>query len=508
MNTTDDFLLKSDYYQINSAGNPSKLVFKPYEDQEVKGGAYGRVFKAQRCFSNNPPSNVALKLFINTYMNEPMKMDSMVLKQETKGIKAISEIIINHNSELDFIAKPQAPEPFLVKTDDGIECYAIDFSPWINENTLEKLIEEWNTNWYPNSKAPTERIQQACLIIESILDRFIVLHKYGIVHRDIHVGNLAFDETNLGLWVFDYSLTRSEFLLSEDGQSTTTGVGPIGFGGRSADWLRGQFQNEKLIVTPQQSDLYAIGNVADSLLCGELSPGSVNDVPETRIDRLLRLGIPVHLAWWVAKMTSLHISDLPRPESCEEALTLFHEVKSGRISPEFIPTSEDVQKWIDMWRTKPDDFKMRKAANEGREDVLFYLILIGVEVDAKNVALFEATAKGDVKMIDWLVTHGADVNAKNKDGRTAMHIAVDREKSESIKWLKENGADIDAKDTKEGFTPFLTAVRLDNIRIMACLKINGADINIKDNKNRTPMDIAKQYDCKKAIEWLKTHWKP
>ena len=485
----------SDYHQINPDGNGVVVIYKPYDDQRVEEGGYGAVFKAQKISSDGHLSDVALKLFIDPEDGKPMKEGSRALGQETKGNIAIYEK--KHRSEMDCVAKPLAPKPFCVKSNTGIEYFAMDYSPWIEEGTLEKLIKKWNEK----SETPEERIQRACFIIELMLDRFIGLHNLEIVHRDIHVGNLAYNENSKKFWVFDYSLTRFEPLLPELGQSSTGGV-PIGVYGRARDWLRvRQKDGKQPIVTPQQSDLYAIGNVAHSLLANESWPGLPDELrpgknnverPMDRIDRLMRLGVPVHLSWWVAKMTSLHINDLPRPKSCKEALMLFREAKSGRISPEFIPTTEEMQKWLDIQiiehgsTTKRGLSLMHLATKEGREDVLFYLVLRGNDANAKdnegNTPLFEAAAIGHETLIDWLVKYGADVNAKNIVGRTALHVAANRNKLDCAMRLKANGADINAKDN-QGFTPYRIAETYGVRRIMAYLEGEGADIISKNDDN-------------------------
>ena len=274
----------SEYYQIDSAGNPTPVVYKPDSDQEGGEGGYGTVFKAQKISSNGHLSEVALKLFIDPKTKKPLMKDSKKLKQEAKGNEAIYDIV---SSEIDCVVKPLSSELFCVKDCHENVYFAMDY-PWIEGGTLVKLINEWGKKWDSKTKVPKERIQQTCLIVKSILKIFINIHFYKRVHRDIHIGNLAFNEKTNQLWVFDYSLTRSEPSLPELGKSSTKGA-PIGYPERARDWLRGHrkpvagiptlrdlIEKGEPIVSPQQSDIYAIGNVADSLLTGELTAFSVH----------------------------------------------------------------------------------------------------------------------------------------------------------------------------------------------------------------------------------------
>ncbi|MGB7209617.1 MAG: ankyrin repeat domain-containing protein, partial [Pyrinomonadaceae bacterium] len=48
----------------------------------------------------------------------------------------------------------------------------------------------------------------------------------------------------------------------------------------------------------------------------------------------------------------------------------------------------------------------------------------------------------DAEMMRLLISHGANPNAKNKTGRTALMIAAEHGSSETVRALLENGADV------------------------------------------------------------------
>lgn len=58
--------------------------------------------------------------------------------------------------------------------------------------------------------------------------------------------------------------------------------------------------------------------------------------------------------------------------------------------------------------------------------------------------LFRAAHEGNVKMIERLVKDGADVNARDRRGRTPIHVAAFASEDEALRALAKAGADINA----------------------------------------------------------------
>lgn len=90
---------------------------------------------------------------------------------------------------------------------------------------------------------------------------------------------------------------------------------------------------------------------------------------------------------------------------------------------------------------------------------------------------------GSKKIVGFLLTQGADVNAKSASGTTPLHVAVLRGHRAVTKLLMARGAEVNARDNG-GFTPLHY---VDKKRIAALLLKAGADANARSNDGQTPV---------------------
>lgn len=100
-------------------------------------------------------------------------------------------------------------------------------------------------------------------------------------------------------------------------------------------------------------------------------------------------------------------------------------------------------------------------------------------------ALMSATRKNP-GAIDLLLEAGADINARDKDGQTALIYA---EKLEVLRRLLDAGADIDARDNN-GATLLMLKAQFGSPEFVDALLEAGAYINARDNSRHTPLMYA------------------
>jgi len=90
-----------------------------------------------------------------------------------------------------------------------------------------------------------------------------------------------------------------------------------------------------------------------------------------------------------------------------------------------------------------------------------------------------------------LIASGCRVNAVNRDGETALHVAATyiNDSSDIVTLLLKAGANVDARD-KRARTPLLSAARSGKFQTARLLLDSGADIQAKDAEGHTAMDLA------------------
>ena len=110
---------------------------------------------------------------------------------------------------------------------------------------------------------------------------------------------------------------------------------------------------------------------------------------------------------------------------------------------------------------------------------------------APETPLADAAMRGDVEMVRSLLEAGADLDAPQGDGMTALHWAAERGDQEIAKLLISAGADMEAGTRIGGYTPLHLASKGGHAAVAAVLLEAGGDANaLTGSSAATPLHLA------------------
>ncbi len=132
------------------------------------------------------------------------------------------------------------------------------------------------------------------------------------------------------------------------------------------------------------------------------------------------------------------------------------------------------------------------------------LLQKGADPNAKNKLGETAIlwCSHDIEKTNLLLKYKADVNSKTTDGNTAFLAAcVGNNQSEMIKLLLKHGADPNLVNNKKATSLMRVAIYGDTVTARILLD-RGVDINAKNNDDETALVVAIRSDNKEMMYWL------
>ena len=132
------------------------------------------------------------------------------------------------------------------------------------------------------------------------------------------------------------------------------------------------------------------------------------------------------------------------------------------------------------------------------------LLDYGADINKQNyrgeTAIYYAIYHKQKKMIDFLLKNGADIRIDNTWEPFILRMIV-RKDIEFAEFLLERGANIDAQN-KDGRSALHYAVSERQTDVVKFLLKNGANKNVSNNKGDTPLELAKKLTRKEIIKLL------
>ena len=150
----------------------------------------------------------------------------------------------------------------------------------------------------------------------------------------------------------------------------------------------------------------------------------------------------------------------------------------------------------------------------GGDEVTNYLIEKGADLNAVNsegnTALMLAIGRNNGKAVTQLLAHGASIDSLNKDRQSALHLAAAGVRSKFVAALLTakpsagTGVDVNGLDAK-GRTPLMLAADNEGFvpdEVMQILLSNGAKIDAQDPEGNTALLISTRVGSLAGVEFL------
>jgi len=141
------------------------------------------------------------------------------------------------------------------------------------------------------------------------------------------------------------------------------------------------------------------------------------------------------------------------------------------------------------------------AASFGDLDLLKLFVTKNAKIDGRlaesqSTTLMTAIGYGASKeVLNYLIDHGASIDAKSEYGKSALEIAVGAGSRDAVEVLIKRGADYKQPISSGGGNTLihLAAISPDSGPLEYLLSIKGTDPNIKNKEGETPLHMAAEY---------------
>jgi ankyrin repeat protein len=170
--------------------------------------------------------------------------------------------------------------------------------------------------------------------------------------------------------------------------------------------------------------------------------------------------------------------------------------------------------WTRPWHPKsPPEARatpLHYATFCGMPDVATFLIVeLSQEVNARGfdnneTSLHTTSRRGDVELAQVLLEHGAEIQARDRRGRTPILLASQSRHVELAQVLLEHGAETEARDI-DGRTPILIASDKGHVVLVQLLLKHGAETEARDNDGCTLILLASDHGHVELVQLLLKH---
>jgi ankyrin repeat protein len=145
------------------------------------------------------------------------------------------------------------------------------------------------------------------------------------------------------------------------------------------------------------------------------------------------------------------------------------------------------------------------AAREGNVDIINYLVSEGANVNSRNIAdetpIHLAANSGNLDVVIQLISNGANINVKDSIGNTPLHDAAENDHIQIVKYLISQKAEINTQNNGHQ-SPLHEAVEFDKVEMSKLLVSEGANVNTQDEDRRSPLHAAVVNENLELVKYL------
>ena len=155
-------------------------------------------------------------------------------------------------------------------------------------------------------------------------------------------------------------------------------------------------------------------------------------------------------------------------------------------------------------RDSPGWTMLYTAAGQNLQLMVKLLLSLDVTVDEKvgaSTPLYSAAYNGLESIVSLLLSHGANIDGRNANGQTALHISILGGHESVVRCLINNGAGIETR-CDAGWTPFHCGAYSGHITILDLLLSKGADIYAKTACRESALLLAVTAAHSAVAKWL------
>ncbi|XP_018574947.1 ankyrin repeat, PH and SEC7 domain containing protein secG-like [Anoplophora glabripennis] len=142
----------------------------------------------------------------------------------------------------------------------------------------------------------------------------------------------------------------------------------------------------------------------------------------------------------------------------------------------------------------------------GHLDTVEFLHGLGTDLNVRDnedsTLLHLAVARGQLVVVKFLVNLVGDVNIRDLNARTPLHLAAWASHLDTVKFLHGLGTDLNVRDNDES-TPLHLATVSGNLGAIKFLLKVGGDLRIRNKDGRTPLQLARYKGHRQIVNYFK-----